>query len=111
MVIMVITLNIALATLCLGIALKLHRIQRALKRTTRWLTDAERNTDFALHSAPEFILLGQIGAQYSKRQMTGLNALQQQFVRLAALVQLLQWIGQRQLWPIPKPVTARKRQR
>jgi hypothetical protein len=102
MLIMVITFNIALAVLCLGVARKLHQIKQSLKRATCWLTEAERNTHIILHSAPSSILLGQIGAQYGKKQLTGLSQLQQQFVRLAALLQLLQWITQAPLRPIPK---------
>jgi hypothetical protein len=106
MVIMVITLNIALASLCLGIVWKLRRIERSLKRTTRWLTNAERNTDLVLHSAPNYILLGQLGAQYGRKQMTGLGTMQQQIVHLAALLQLIQWMSQRQIRPIPRSLTS-----
>jgi hypothetical protein len=102
MVVMVIALNIALAVLCLGVALKLHRFKCWLQRTTRWLIDAEQNTDVALRIAPNYILLGQFGAQYGKRQMTGLGTLQQQFVRLAALIQLLAWMSQRPIQPFPR---------
>ena len=102
---MVITFNIALAVLCLGVARKLHQIKQSLKRATRWLTEAERNTHIILHSAPSSILLGQFGAQYGKKQLKGLSQLQQQFVRLAALLQLLQWITQRSIRPIPKRLT------
>lgn len=102
MLIMVITFNIALAVLCLGIVKKLHRIKQSLKRATRWLTEAERSTHIILHSAPSSILLGQFGAQYGKQQLTGFRQLQQQFVRLAALLQLIQWITQAPIRPIPK---------
>jgi hypothetical protein len=102
MVIMVLALNIALAVVCLGIAWKLHQFKRWLQRTTRWLIDAERNTDFSLRSAPDYILLGQIGAQYGKRQMTVCGTLQQQFVRWVALLQLLTWIGQRPIQRLPR---------
>jgi hypothetical protein len=99
---MVIALNIALAVLCLGVAWKLHQFKRWLQRTTRWLIDAEHNTDFTLQSAPDYILLGQFGAQYGKRQMMGLSTLHQQFVRWAALIQMLQWMSQRQIQPFPR---------
>jgi hypothetical protein len=102
MVVMVIALNIALAVLCLGVAWKLHRFKRWLQRTTRWLIDAECNTDLTLRSAPDYILLGQFGAQYGRRQMTGLGMLQQQFVRWTALIQLLAWMSQRQIQPLPR---------
>jgi hypothetical protein len=102
MVIMVIALNIALAVLCLGVAWKLHQFKRWLRRTTRWLIDAEQNTDFTLRSAPDYILLGQFGAQYGKRQMTGLGTLQQQFVRWVELIQLLAWMSQRKIQPFPR---------
>jgi hypothetical protein len=102
MVVMVIALNIALAGLCLGVAWKLYQFRRSLKRTTRWLRDAEQNTNFTLRSTPNYILLGQFGAQYGRKQMAGLSTLQQQFVRLAALMQLLQWMSQRQIQPIPR---------
>jgi hypothetical protein len=102
MVIMVIALNIALAVLCLGVAWKLHQFKRWLQRTTRWLIDAEQDTDFALRSAPDYILLGQFGAQYGKKQMTGLGTIQQQFVRWAALIQMVAWMSQRQTQPFPR---------
>jgi hypothetical protein len=106
---MVITFNIALAVLCLGVAQKLHRIEQSLKRTTRWLTEAERNANAVLYGAPGSILLGQLGAQYGKKQLTGLRQLQQQFVRLAALLQLLQWITQGSIRPIPKRLSSGKK--
>jgi hypothetical protein len=102
MVIMVIALNIALATLCLGVAWKLHRFRYSLQRATRWLTQAEQNTELILQSAPNAILLGQFGAQYTRSQITGFGTLQHHFVRIAALLQLLRWISQRPVRPIPK---------
>lgn len=111
MLIMVITFNIALAVLCLGVARKLHRMKQSLKRATCWLTQAERNTHIILHSAPSSILLGQIGAQYGKKQLIGLSQLQQQFVRLAALLQLLQWINHGPICPIPKRLSVSGKER
>jgi hypothetical protein len=108
---MVITFNIALAVLCLGVARKLYRFTQSLKCATRWLTKAERNTHIILHSAPNSILLGQFGAQYGKKQLTGLGQLQQQFVRLAALLQLLQWITQGPIRPISKRLSIPGKQR
>jgi hypothetical protein len=106
MVVMVIAFNIALSILCLGIAWKLHQFKRSLRRTTRWLTRAQHNTNVVLLSAPHQILLGQSGAQYGRRQVAGLTTLQQHIVRLAALLQLLQWICGRPIQPI-RPISKR----
>lgn len=107
MLIAVISFNIALAALCLGIAWKLRQARRSLRRATRWLTQAERNTDRVLRRAPYYILLGQSGTQYGRSQLAGLSTLQQQIVRFTALLKLLQWMRQPQLRPFPRQLTAR----
>jgi hypothetical protein len=107
MLIVVISFNIALATLCLGIVWKLRQARRALQRATRWLTHAEQNTDRVLSRAPYYILVGQSGVQYSRTQLTGLSTLQQQITRLVALFQLLKWMRQPQLRFLPERLTAR----
>ncbi len=107
MLIAVISLNIALAALCLGIAWKLRQAKRALRRATRWLNHAERNTDRVLSRAPYYILLGQWGTHHSRKQITGLSTLQQQITRLAALFKLLQWMRQPQLRSLPGRLTSR----
>ncbi|WP_404784013.1 hypothetical protein [Altericista sp. CCNU0014] len=107
MVIAVISFNIALAALCLGIAWKLRQAKRSLRRATRWLVNAERNTSRVLSRAPYHILLGQSGVQYGRGQIAGLGALQQQIARFAALLKLLQWMGRRPLQPIPRRLAPR----
>jgi len=94
----VISFNVALAILCLIVVWKLHQTQRALRRATRWLISAEQNTNQILYPAPYYILLGQSGVAQRQRQVAGLGAMQQQIVRFAALLKLLQWIYQRQSW-------------
>jgi hypothetical protein len=46
--------------------------------------------------------LGQFGAQYGKKQMTGLGTLQRQFVRWVALMQMVAWMSQRKIQPFPR---------
>ncbi len=92
----VISFNIALAILCLIVAWKLHHIKNTLRRATRWLINAEQNTDQILYPAPYYILLGQAGIAQRQRQVAGIRAIQQQVIRFATLLKLLQWIYQRQ---------------
>ena len=94
----VISFNIALAILCLIVVWKLHQTKRALRQTTRWLINAEQNTNQVLYSAPYYILLAHSGLAQRQRQVNGLSTMQQQVIRFAALLKLLQWIYQRQAW-------------
>ena len=94
----VISLNIALAILCLIAVWKLHQSKRALRRATRWLINAEQNTDHILYPAPYYILLALSGVAQRQRQVAGLGTMQQQVTRVAALLKLIQWIYQRQAW-------------
>ena len=96
----VISFNIALAILCLIAVWKLHQIQRALRRATRWLINAEQNTNQVLYPAPYYILLAHSGVAQRQRQAAGLGTMQQQVLRFAALLKLIQWIYQRQAWSI-----------
>lgn len=107
MVTMVISLNIALAIFCLGAAWKLYQVRRTLRRVTRWLILAERNTDRVLYRAPYYILLGQSGIKYERGQMVRLGALKQQIVRVSALLKLLQWVRQSQVQPLQGRLTSR----
>jgi hypothetical protein len=107
MVTMVITLNIALAILCLVIAWKLHQIKHSLRRATRWLIIAERNTDRFLYEAPYFILLGQSGVKYGRGQMNRLSALPQQMIRLFALLKLFQQVRQHHVRFLQRRLTPR----
>ncbi len=95
----VISLNIVLAILCLIAVWKLHQSKRALRRATRWLIDAEQNTDHILYPAPYYILLAHSGVAQRQRQVAGLGTIQKQLIRFAALLKLIQWIYQRQSWP------------
>jgi uncharacterized membrane protein len=94
----VISLNIVLAILCLIAVWKLHQSKRALRRATRWLIDAEQKTNQILYPAPYYILLAHSGVAQRQRQAAGLGMIQQQFIRFAALLKLIQWIYQRQAW-------------
>jgi hypothetical protein len=107
MVTMVITLNIALAILCLGIAWKLHQIKHSLRRATRWLIIAEHSTDQFLYEAPYSILLGQSGIKYGREKMDDLNALPQQIIRLLAFLKLFQQVRQHQVRFLQRRLTPR----
>jgi hypothetical protein len=104
----VISLNIALAILCLIAVWKLHQAKRALRRATRWLIDAEQNTDQTLYQAPYSILLTQSGVVQRQRQMAaGLGSMQQQIIRFGALLKLFQWVHQRQTRPTQRRFAAK----
>ena len=94
----VISLNIVLAIFCLVAVWKLNQSKRALRRATRWLINAEQNTNQILYPAPYYILLAHSGVAQRQRQAAELGTIQQQFLRFAALLKLIQWIYQHQAW-------------
>lgn len=107
----VIGFNIALAILCLIAVWKLRQAKRALRRATRWLTNAEQNTEQVLFQAPYYMLLGQSVVVQSHRQVAGFGILQRQVIRFVALLKLMQWIQQRQTWPMKGRLASRTKRR
>jgi hypothetical protein len=90
MVSIVVSLNIGLAFLCLGVAWKLLQIRRKLRQFTKALIIAEQRTDRVLYNAPYYILKGQTGIQsLHNKQLFGLGPLQQRLDRLSAIYNLL----------------------
>lgn len=92
MVVIVVSFNLGIACLCLGAVWKLRQWQRVLKRWTKALIAAEQNTDRVLYRAPYYIFLGQSSTQQFHQQISSLSPLRQQFLRVSALVGLLQWV-------------------
>lgn len=91
----VVTLNISLALVCLGLVLLLLQLRAVLRRFNATLLSAEKKTHRALHRAPYYILQGQNGTQQLRQQIAGLGSVQQQINRWAAVLGLLRLLGMR----------------
>jgi hypothetical protein len=96
MLAIVLTLNISLALICLGLALLMLQLKEMLRRFNIAILNAEKKTHRALYSAPHYILIGQKGTDQLRQQLSGLRSLQQQINRWAALLSLLRLVGMRQ---------------
>jgi hypothetical protein len=95
MLAIVVTLNITLALICLGLMLRLLQLRESLRQCNAVLLRAEKKTHRALYRAPYYILHGQNGTQQLRQQIAGLGNVQQQIHRWAAVLGLLRLLGMR----------------
>jgi hypothetical protein len=89
MVAIVLSLNIGIAFLCLGIAWKLLQFRQKLQRVTHALIIAQRKTDQVLCNAPHYILMGQTGTAHLQKQLLGLGPAQQSLLRWFTMFTLI----------------------
>jgi hypothetical protein len=108
MVMVVVTINLLIALLCLYATLQLCHLRQTLAAVAKTLAAAERNTHSTLQNAPEAIIQGQLGI-YQLRQAYQQSGPQFQRIRRAlALLGLGQSFLRRSQGNVLKPLLLRQ---
>ncbi|MGB8701902.1 MAG: hypothetical protein WCD18_21005 [Thermosynechococcaceae cyanobacterium] len=98
MVTIVVGLNISLALFCLGIAYKVNRWRRSLRRATDGLRVATQATDRVLSPAPKYIFMGQTGTEQLRHYIANSSVSQPHLTTLWSILELLLRVRSQHQW-------------